>query len=165
MRPDKSQRLSLLTIAAALAASPWAVAACGNESGSVPEETTTERAPLTTTAGQQGQGDQTGKDYFAGANHVGEHVDVTAKVDVSLNKHALVLRAGDYGDTTLLVLLRQQTQNFTEGDLVTAEGTVQTFSYEKYREKYGLVQSAIYDGYASEEFLLSTKVEAADAPE
>jgi hypothetical protein len=162
MRPDKSQHLSLLA-AAALAVSPWSLAACGNESGSVTEETTTVPAPITTTS-QEGQGDQAGQNYFAGGNHVGERVDITATVDVSLNKQALVLNAGDYGDNSLLVLLQQGSQNFAEGDAVTATGTVQKFSFEKYSDKYGLVQSAIYDGYASEEFLLSTNVEAVDHP-
>lgn len=169
MRLDKRPHLSLLTAAAVLAIAPWSLVACGDEGDPLPPaENPAAPSPTappaeTTQAGEQGeQGSQGAQNYFSDGSHMGEQVTVTATVDLPLNEHSLVLNADDYGDSSLLVILQQGTQNFAEGDRVTATGTVKKFSYERYSDKYGLVQSAIYDGYASEEFLLGTSVKAAE---
>jgi hypothetical protein len=171
MRLDKRPRLSLLTAATALAIAPWALAACGNEADPLlPAENSAAHSPTTSPAdttrtGEEGeQGHQGAQNYFSDGSHIGEQVTVNATVDLSLNERSLVLNADDYGDSSLLVILEQGTQNFAEGDRVTATGTVQKFSYERYSDKYGLVQSAIYDGYASEEFLLGNSVKPAENP-
>jgi predicted small lipoprotein YifL len=168
MRLDKRPRLSLLTAATALAIAPWALAACGNEGDPLPPaENSAAPSPTTspadtTQAGEEGE--QGAQNYFSDGSHMGEQVTVTATVDLPLNERSLVLNADDYGDSSLLVILEQGTQNFAEGDRVTATGTVKKFSYERYSDKYGLVQSAIYDGYASEEFLLGKSVKPAENP-
>lgn len=161
MRLDTRPHLGLLTAAAVLAIAPWSLAACGNEGDPVPPAKNS--APATPPTTQSDEQDVRGaQDYFADDSHRGEQVSVNASVDLNLNKHALVLHADDYGDDSLLVILEQETQNFSEGDVVTVTGTVKKFSYERYRDKYGLVQSAIYDGYANEQFLLGKSVTAAE---
>lgn len=139
--------------AAVLVLGPWFLVSCDNGDG---------------TGGGYGTGDSAPQDeqaYFANGDHLGEEVSVTAAVDVPLNERALVLNAGEYGDNSLLVLLNQKAPNFQEGDIVTATGTVENFTYEQFSEKYNLVQAAIYDGYTNEEFLNNATVEPAeDAP-
>ncbi|SFB43331.1 hypothetical protein SAMN05216266_11186 [Amycolatopsis marina] len=156
--------LGRLAAAAVLVLGPWFLASCDNGDGTgggygtgdttdTAAETNSEPAP------------QDGQAYFANGDHLGEKVSVTAAVDVPLNERALVLNAGEYGDNSLLVLLDQKAPNFQEGDLVTATGTVENFTYEQFSEKYNLVQAAIYDGYTDEQFLNQATVEAAkDAP-
>ncbi|WP_158853446.1 hypothetical protein [Saccharothrix deserti] len=114
--------------------------------------TTTTEPPTTTTAAET--------QYFANSDHVGEQVAVTAPVDTDLTEGAVVLDAGAYGDDSLLVLFKGGEREFAEGQSVTVIGTVRQFSYDDYADDYGLVESALFDVYANEEFLVADSLVA-----
>jgi hypothetical protein len=118
------------------------------------EATTTE---TTTTAAET--------QYFAGPEHVGEQITITAPVRDDLTDESVVLDAGAYGDDSLLVLFKGDKQEFTEGQSLTVTGTIRQFSYDDYADDYGLVESALFEVYANEEFLAAeTLVAESPAP-
>ncbi|SFP03391.1 hypothetical protein SAMN05421810_101754 [Amycolatopsis arida] len=161
MRLDHSSRhLRQLAAASALVLTA-ALASCGNGDDAAGPEPAPETT--TTTQATEPSPDQDGQDYFAdGEGHLGEQVTITATVDQELNDRALVLDAGDHGDNDLLVLFEQApAQDYAEGDSVTVTGTVERFDYERYSDKYGLVEAGIYDAYANEKFLDSATVSEA----
>jgi hypothetical protein len=98
--------------------------------------------------------------YFAGPEHVGKQVTVTAVVQNDLTAESVVLDAAAYGDDSLLVLSKGDRQELAEGQTVTVTGTVRQFSYDDYADEYGLAEAALFDAYANEEFLAADTIVA-----
>ncbi|MFC4852781.1 hypothetical protein [Actinophytocola glycyrrhizae] len=142
------------TVTVALAT--MAVSACADESdgGAVDNEETTKTTAETTAPQEK---------YFADSEYVGETVTVTAAVETDLTDESVVLNANDYGDESLLVLYRSDQPAFEQGDVVTAEGTVRRFSYDEMSETYGLAESAMYEVFADEAFLMADSL-SVDSP-
>jgi hypothetical protein len=157
---DQPRRVFGRVVAAAmLVAAPLAVGACGDDeageqAGDAPPTMTMspqETTPTTTTNAEEA--------YFASDGYVGQQVTVTAPVDVVLDDRAVVLSGEQYGDESLLVLAEPDQLNAADGDIVTVTGTVRTFNFDEYQERYGLADATMYEVYADEEFLMADKVE------
>jgi hypothetical protein len=143
----------LLAAGAVLGLTFW-LTACGDDDtvddGKIGDVTTT-TTTATTTTGAEPQ-------YFAGSEHIGETVTVTAPVQDDLTGESVVLDASAYGDDSLLVLSKGEQQEYTEGQVLTVTGTVRQFSYDDYAEEYGLAESALFELYADEEFLTAESI-------
>ncbi|WP_158853413.1 hypothetical protein [Saccharothrix deserti] len=153
-----SRRTERLLAASAALALATGLTGCGAAddnpaADNAPTTTTTTVETTTTTAPAETQ-------YFAGAEHVGEQVTITAAVQNDLTAESVVLDAAAYGDDSLLVLSKGDQQEFTEGQAVTVNGTVRQFSYDDYADEYGLVEAALFDAYANEEFLAAETIVA-----
>jgi hypothetical protein len=88
----------------------------------------------------------------------GQTVTVSAEIEDMLSPKSFVLSGGQQGDDRLLVLTEQPT-DLDEGEVVQVTGTVETFTYDHFADRYGLTEPAVYQPYGDEEFIAASKVD------
>jgi len=122
--------------------------ACGDDSSAGPE------AGVTIEDLEENQ-------YFYEGEYLGQTVTVSAAVSEILTEDRIEVNGGEYGDESLLVIMKQPV-DVAVGDVIRITGTVGQY-HMTMEEAEGVppVQYDVYEDYESEEYLYDATVEPA----